>query len=76
MQELIDKLKNVHGLSTEQSHGILNTITSFIKEKFPMVGGAIDNLLPDDKSSKTPAGDAGSTDGPTTKGGSFLDEIP
>ena len=45
MEELIQKLQNIHGLSAEQSHGILNTITGFIKEKFPMVGGAVDNLF-------------------------------
>ncbi len=45
MEELIKKLQNIHGLSAEQSHGILNTITEFIKEKFPMVEGAIDNLF-------------------------------
>ncbi|MEO5908647.1 MAG: hypothetical protein ABIR50_02840 [Ginsengibacter sp.] len=45
MEELIQKLQNIHGLSAEQSHGILNTITGYIKEKFPMVGGAIDNLF-------------------------------
>ena len=45
MEELIQKLQNDHGLSADQSHGILNTITGFIKEKFPMVGGAIDNLF-------------------------------
>jgi hypothetical protein len=45
MEELIQRLQNVHGLTAEQSHGILNTIASYIKEKFPMVGGAIDNLF-------------------------------
>ncbi len=45
MEELIKKLQSIHGLSAEQSHGILNTITGFIKEKFPMVSGAIDNLF-------------------------------
>lgn len=88
MQELINKLQTDHGLSHEQSHGILNTITGFIKEKFPMVGGAIDNLFPHEASAmatdtdaaqaaagKTPAGDTGSTDEPMSKGGSFLDQI-
>ena len=46
MEELIQKLQSIHGLSAEQSHGILNTITTFIKEKFPMVAGAIDNFFP------------------------------
>ena len=45
MEELIQKLQSVHGLSPEQSHGILNTITGYIKEKFPMVEGAVDNLF-------------------------------
>lgn len=45
MEELIQKLQNIHGLSAEQSHGILNTIAGYLKEKFPMVGGAIDNLF-------------------------------
>jgi len=52
MEELIQKLQAVHGLSAEQSHGILNTITSFVKEKFPMVAGAIDNIF---QSGTTPA---------------------
>ena len=30
MEELIQKLQNIHGLSAEQSHGILNTITGFM----------------------------------------------
>lgn len=45
MEELIQKLQDNHGLSAEQAHGILNTITGFIKEKFPMVAGAVDNLF-------------------------------
>ena len=45
MDELIKKLQETHGLSPEQSQGILGTITGYIKEKFPMVSGAIDNLF-------------------------------
>jgi hypothetical protein len=45
MEELIQKLQSAHGLSREQSYGILNTITGYIKEKFPMVAGAVDNLF-------------------------------
>jgi hypothetical protein len=79
MQELIEKLQNNHGLSSEQSQGILNTIKDYIKEKFPMLGGAIDNLFESHsgttENTATPAGDTGTTGGPTTKGGSFLDKI-
>ncbi len=53
MEELIQKLQNAHGLTAEQSHSILNTITGYIKEKFPMVAGAVDNLF---QSGTTPSG--------------------
>ncbi|MEJ7672049.1 MAG: hypothetical protein WKF59_04930 [Chitinophagaceae bacterium] len=46
MQELVERIQKDHGLSAEQSHGILNTIKEFIKEKFPMMGGAVDNIFP------------------------------
>lgn len=81
MQELIQKLQNEHGLNPEQSHGILNTIKDFIKEKFPMMAGAVDNLFPaetvtgNNSESNTVAGDTGTTEGPASKGGSFLDKI-
>src|SRR6476619_554513 len=76
MEELIQKLQNIHGLSAEQSPSILNTITTFIKEKFPMVSGAIDNLFHSGASSAA----AGATVAPETAstvhdGGDFLDRI-
>jgi len=75
MQELIKKLQDDHGLTLEQSQGILNTIKEFIKKKFPMVEGAIDNLFHhEDAGNTTPVGDTGSTDGPAAKGGSFSDK--
>lgn len=80
MNELIQKLQNDHGLQPEQSHGILNTIKDFIKEKFPMMAGAVDNLFPAANAAATTpgittAGDTGNTDGSAEKGGSFLDKI-
>jgi hypothetical protein len=53
MEELIQKLQSAHGLSAEESHKILGTIANYLKEKFPMVGGAIDNLF---QSGTTPSG--------------------
>ncbi|MEO6454068.1 MAG: hypothetical protein ABIN97_08355 [Ginsengibacter sp.] len=73
MQELIKKLQDTHSLSGEQAHGILNTIKEYIKQKFPMVEGAIDNLFHHGAGDTTPAGDTGSTEGPASKGGSFMD---
>ncbi|MEP6583027.1 MAG: hypothetical protein ABJA90_02120 [Ginsengibacter sp.] len=78
MDELIQKLQSLHGLSSEQSHGILNTITGYIKEKFPMVGGAIDNFFPQGATSATSATLAGSQPNvasPVHDGGDFLDKI-
>lgn len=54
MEELIQKLQSLHGLSAEQSHGILNTIIGYIKEKFPMVAGAVDNLFQSGTTSSAP----------------------
>ena len=76
MQDLIEKLQKENGLSAEQSRGVLNTVKEFIKEKFPMIGGAVDNMFPaDNAAGSTPTGDTGNTEGPAQKGGSFLDKI-
>lgn len=45
MQELLDKLQNVNGLSEVQAKEVLKTITEYVKDKFPMLGGAVDNLF-------------------------------
>ena len=92
MQELIEKLKKGHGLTPEQSYGVLNTIKDFIIEKFPMAEGMLGNFFPaetneqrgtDTDKSQAVAGTGdtgddtgGTTEGPTSKGGSFLDPQP
>ena len=79
MQELIEKLIKGHGLTPEQSYGVLNTIKEFIIEKFPMAEGMLANFFPAEadqqKGTDTDIAQAvaGATDGPTPKGGSFLD---
>ncbi len=79
MEELVKKLQNIHGLTAEQSHGILNTITGFIKEKFPMVSGAIDNLFQSGTTPSapgtTPADVNANVTNPVHDGGDFLDKI-
>ncbi len=45
VSELLQKLENEHGITPSQAQGILNTIAMHIKEKFPMVGGMIDNVI-------------------------------
>jgi hypothetical protein len=71
MEELIQKLQSLHGLSAEQSHGILQTITGYIKEKFPMVAGAIDNLFQTGAPATAHAGTAETA----REGGGLLDKI-
>lgn len=78
MEELIQKLQSIHGLSAEQSHGILNTITGFIKEKFPMVGGAVDNLFQSGTTPSSPGttpADTQATAAAAQGSGDFLDKI-
>lgn len=45
MNELIEKLVNQAGISPEQAVKTLEVIKEFVKEKFPMLGGAVDNIL-------------------------------
>ena len=45
MQELIDKLKTEANLTDEQAKKAIETIKSFIVEKFPMLEGAVNNVF-------------------------------
>jgi hypothetical protein len=45
MNELVDRLTNEAGLTAEQSKKAIETIANFVKEKFPMLGGAVDNIF-------------------------------
>jgi hypothetical protein len=45
MQELINKLTEKAGISAEQASKAIDTIKDFVKEKFPMMAGAVDNLF-------------------------------
>lgn len=49
VDELLERLKTNVGLSDEQAKKVLATIKSFIIEKYPMLQGAIDNILGDDQ---------------------------
>lgn len=44
MEELLQRLQGI-GLSAEQAKAALHTIKDYIVEKFPMVGGMVDNLF-------------------------------
>lgn len=46
MQELIDKLMQNAGLTEEQSKKTVNVVAEYVKEKFPMISGAVDQIFP------------------------------
>ncbi len=45
MQELIEKLKAEAGLTEEQAKKAIETIRSYVVEKFPMLEGAVGSLF-------------------------------
>ena len=45
MNELIQRLTAEAGLSPEQAQKAIETIAGFVKEKFPMLGGAVDQIF-------------------------------
>jgi hypothetical protein len=45
MHELITRLTETAGITTDQATKALETIKDFVKEKFPMMAGAVDNLF-------------------------------
>jgi hypothetical protein len=45
MEELITKLVADAGITAEQAQKTLEVVKNFVKEKFPMLGGAVDNML-------------------------------
>jgi hypothetical protein len=70
MQELIDQLTQKAGLSTDQANKAIATIKDFVKEKFPMMAGAVDNLL----GTSTESAATATTEAPREES-SFLDKI-
>lgn len=46
MQELIDKLVKQAGLTDEQAKSAINVVADYVKEKFPMISGAVDQIFP------------------------------
>lgn len=46
MQELIDKLIKEAALTEVQAKQAVNVIAEYVKEKFPMISGAVDQIFP------------------------------
>lgn len=45
MNELINRLVTNAGITPEQAQKAVETIAGFVKEKFPMLGGAVDQVF-------------------------------
>lgn len=45
MQELVDRLIADAGITAEQAQKSIDVIKSFVTEKFPMLGGAVESML-------------------------------
>jgi len=45
MQELIKKITDSAGISEEQATKAIESVKDFVKEKFPMLEGAVENLF-------------------------------
>lgn len=45
MQELIEKLKDKVGITDAQAQQVLEAVKDFVKEKFPMLEGAVENIF-------------------------------
>ncbi|MFY8089972.1 MAG: hypothetical protein ACOVMI_01870 [Chitinophagaceae bacterium] len=45
MNELIEKITQQANISPEQAQQAIDAIANYVKEKFPMLGGAVDNLF-------------------------------
>jgi hypothetical protein len=45
MDELVNKLVEGAGITPEQAAKTLEVLKDYITEKFPMLGGAVDNIL-------------------------------
>jgi hypothetical protein len=45
MQELIQELVSKAGLTTDQASKSIDVIKGFVKTKYPMLGGAVDQMM-------------------------------
>lgn len=70
MQELITRLTEKAGISAEQASKTIDTIKDFVKEKFPMLSGAVDNMFAGSADNAAAAAEA-----PKAEEHSMLDKI-
>ena len=71
MQELIDHLVEKVGLTPEQANSSIEAVKNFVKQKFPMLEGAVDNMF----GSKANSSNAGNEKDDSEKAGEAFDNI-
>lgn len=59
MNEIVERLTQQAGLSPEQAQKAVQTIADFVKEKFPMLGGAVDQIFTSGGSDGSGSGGSG-----------------
>ena len=69
MTELINKLVAEAGLSAEQAGKSIEVVKDFVKEKFPMLAGAVDNVFSSAAAQEEPSA------AKAADSGSLLDKI-
>lgn len=74
MQDLINRLKEKAGITEQQAIASITELKDYVKEKFPMIAGAVDNLLNVQPSATTTAS-ATEPAAATTESTSILDKI-
>jgi hypothetical protein len=45
MQELIERLQEKAGITEEQAQKVIESVKDFVKEKFPMLEGAVESIF-------------------------------
>ena len=45
MNELVKRITSAAGITPEQAKIAVETVASYVKEKFPMMAGAVDQLF-------------------------------
>jgi hypothetical protein len=75
MQELIERLTAKAGISADQATKTIDTIKEFVKEKFPMLSGAVDNMFAPQAENSNPTATTPTTEAPAQGGGSMMDKI-
>ena len=64
MQELIDQIVQRTGISPEKAREVLQTVSSFVQQKFPQLAGPLNSILgggnPQSSGSSNLMGDLGS----------------